>query len=165
MEFMSESPVTTGSNPADRQAGRNNPLTRSLSVAIPAFNEERNIEGTVAVLIASAAKVPDLRIEILVVDDGSTDRTAEIVRNLSQQGNSIRLIQNTINMGLGASIRRAIDSAQGDKFLIIPADNDIPANTLELLLKNAYAADVVMCYFHNNESRGGFVFLYPNSFC
>ncbi len=156
---MSEMQDTRGSNPADRPAGRDYPLTRSLTVAIPVLNEACNIERTVDAVLASAAKVPDLRVEILVIDDGSTDRTAEIVRNLSQQRGSIRLIQNTKNIGLGASIRRAIEAAQGDKFLMIPGDNDIPANTLELLLKNAYAAEVVMCYFHNDELRGRFRFL------
>src|SRR5262245_59686202 len=146
---MSESAKATQSSPAGRQAGEKGPPAGSLTVAIPAFNEEANIAGTVATVIASAATVPDLRVEILVVDDGSADRTAEIVSNLSRQGNGVRLMRNPTNMGLGASIRRAIGSAQGEKFLIVPGDNDIPADTLDLLLRNAYAADVVMCYFHN----------------
>lgn len=161
---MSELRETTGSNPADCQAGRDPPLPRSLTVAIPALNEERDIKETLAAVLASAAEVRDLRVEILVVDDGSTDRTAEIVRNLSQQQGSIRLIQNTINIGVGASIRRAIEAARGEKFLVVPGDNDIPADTLELLFKNAYAAEVVMCYFHNNESRGRFRFLVSTLF-
>jgi len=137
---------------------------RSLTVAIPALNEERNIENAVQAVLDAAAKARDLRLEILVVDDGSKDRTAEIVRGLSKQHENIRLIQNPGNLGLGASIRRAIDAASAEKFLFIPGDNDIPSSTLELLFTNAYAAEVVMCYFHNNESRGRLRFLVSTLF-
>ena len=128
--------------------------TSSLTVAISALNEERNIANTVHAVLASAAKVPDLRVEILVVDDGSTDRTAEVVRDLAQRHACVRLIQNPRNLGLGASLRRAIDLAGSDKILFVPGDNDLPAATLDLLFRNADVADVVMCYFHNNEIRG-----------
>ena len=137
---------------------------RSLTVAIPALNEERNIENTVQAVLGAAAKVQNLRLEILVVDDGSKDRTAEIVRGLSKQHENIRLIQNPGNLGLGASIRRAIDVAGTEKFLFIPGDNDIPVSTLELLFSNAYAAEVVMIYFHNDECRGRSRFLISTVF-
>ena len=51
-----------------------------------------------------------------------------------------------------------------EKFLFIPGDNDIPASTLELLFSNAYAADVVMTYFHNDERRGRMRYLLSNLF-
>jgi glycosyltransferase involved in cell wall biosynthesis len=136
----------------------------SLTVAIPALNEEKNIEGAVRSVLAAAAKAPGLRLEIIVIDDGSRDRTAEIVRGLAQQHDNVRMIQNTENIGLGASIRRAIKAAGMEKFLFIPGDNDIPASTLELLFSNAYAADVVMTYFHNDESRGRMRYLLSNLF-
>lgn len=126
----------------------------SLTVAIPAFNEEKNIENTVRAALAAGAKVPGMRLEIIVVDDGSRDRTAEIVDTLARQHDNVRLIRNPRNIGLGASIRRAIEAATMEKFLFIPGDNDIPASTLELLFANAHVADVVMTYFHNDESRG-----------
>lgn len=151
---MVELSGATNPNSGNFNLDKSHKIARSLTVAIPAFNEERNIEATIATAVACAKKIPDLCVEILVVDDGSTDRTAEIVRNLSRQQEGVRLIQNTKNIGLGASIRRAIEAAQRDKFLIIPGDNDIPVNLMELLFKNAYAAEVVMCYFHNDELRG-----------
>lgn len=127
---------------------------KSLTVAIPALNEEKNIESVVRAALAAGAKVPGLRLEIIVVDDGSRDKTAEIVGELSRQFDNVLMIQNPQNIGLGASIQRAIEAAGMEKFLFIPGDNDIPVSTLELLFRNAYAADVVMTYFHNDESRG-----------
>ena len=127
---------------------------RSLTVAIPALNEEENIEITIRTVLAAAGKVPDMRLQVLVVDDGSADRTAQIVRGLADEFDNVRLVQNPRNIGLGASIRRAIEEADTEKFLFIPGDNDIPPSALDLLIGNAYAADIVMVYFHNDECRG-----------
>jgi len=138
---------------SDQSLAASNSRPRSLTVGVPALNEERNIESTVRSILASAAKVPDLIVEIVVIDDGSTDRTAEIVGNLSRSHDRVRLIQNSKNLGLGASIRRLIVEGKGEKFLFVPGDNDIPASTLELLFRNAYSAELVMCYFHNDEIR------------
>lgn len=147
-----------------RPVGESLRSIRSLTVAIAALNEERNIEKTIRAVLASAAKTPDLRVEILVIDDGSTDKTAEIVSNLNRHNKTVRLIQNPRNLGLGASIRRAIEQADSEKISFIPGDNDIPAATLELLFRSAYAGDVVMCYFHNLELRGRIRFLVSTFF-
>jgi glycosyltransferase involved in cell wall biosynthesis len=129
------------------------PRRSSLTVGIPALNEEKNIESTLRTVLSAAAKTPSLPVEMIVVDDGSTDRTADIVQELARRHSNIRLIRNAENLGLGASIRRAMESATTDKFLFIPGDNDIPLATLELLFRNAHVAEVVMCYFHNEEIR------------
>ena len=115
-------------------------------------------------MLAAAELVPDLDIEILVIDDGSVDRTAQIVRELSRRHRNVRFLQNPVNIGLGASIRRAIAEAKGEKFLFVPGDNDLPPSTLEMLFGNAYLADVVMCYFLNDECRGRMRFLVSNIF-
>ena len=141
-----------------------NPTKDSLTVAIPALNEEKNIESAILAVLAAASKLPALHLEVIVIDDGSRDGTAEIVRRLSQKYENVRLIQNPVNIGLGASIRRAIDAASMEKFLFIPGDNDIPATTLEMLFGNAHVADVVMTYFHNDESRGRMRYLLSNLF-
>ncbi len=152
---MSETQHTSGNGPAP---------ARSLTVAVPALNEQKNIEATVRAVLGAAARSPDLHVEIVVVDDGSRDRTAEIVEGLARQHPNVRLIRNPQNIGLGASIRRAIESSGTEKFLFIPGDNDIPSTTLELLFGNAYAADLVMLYFQNDESRGRVRYLVSEAF-
>lgn len=160
---MSETdPVSSDGSPKDPETSH--AAAKSLTVAIPALNEEKNIESTVLAVLAAGAKVTELQLEIMVIDDGSRDRTAEIVHDLSQQYDNVRMIQNPQNIGLGASIRRAIEASKMEKFLFIPGDNDIPASTLELLFSNAYAADVVMTYFHNDERRGRIRYLLSNLF-
>jgi glycosyltransferase involved in cell wall biosynthesis len=140
------------------------PGMRSLTVAIPAFNEEKCIEQTVQAVLAAARIAPDLNVEVLVVDDGSADRTAEIVQGLSQRYGNVRVVRNPTNLGVGSAIRRAIAEANSEKIVIVPGDNDVPDSTLQLLLKNAYLADMVMCYFLNDEIRGRLRFLLSNVF-
>lgn len=129
-------------------------MDRSLTVAVPALNEERNIQGTIEAVRAAAARAPGLEVEILVVDDGSRDRTPAIVEQLAREYGGIRLLRNPSNLGLGASLRRAIGEARTQKIVFIPGDNDIPVYTLELMFRNAFFADVVMIYFLNDEMRG-----------
>jgi len=127
---------------------------RSLTVAIPALNEEENIGMAVRSALNAAAAVPHLDVEIIVIDDGSTDRTAEVAEELSRKYSNVRVLRNPTNLGLGASIRRAIDEARSERFLFIPGDNDIPVVTLDLLFNNAYLADLVMIFLMNDETRG-----------
>ena len=128
--------------------------SNSLTVAIPALNEEKNVALTVASVLSAAAKAPGLAIDIMVIDDGSTDGTAAVVTELARRHPNVRLVRNPQNLGLGASIRRAIMEATTDRFIIVPGDNDMPVSTLELLFRNANAADVVMTYFVDDELRG-----------
>lgn len=91
-----------------------NPL---VSVIIPAYNAEQFIEPTLHSVISQTYK----NLEVIVVDDGSCDRTAEIVRKFAQQDDRIRLIQQT-NKGVVAARNLAIHTAQGE--LIAPLDAD-----------------------------------------
>lgn len=128
--------------------------SKSLTIAICAFNEEANILSTIRSVYDALKLVPDLRYEVLVMDDGSTDNTAIIVERILPDYSNLFLIKNIVNLGLGSSIRKAIQAGKMNKFIFIPGDNDIPVSTLTLLFKNAYAADIVMTYFQNDESRG-----------
>jgi len=136
----------------------------SLTVAIPALNEEKNVAPTIASVLSAAAKVPALTVEIIVIDDGSTDRTAAVVEDLARRHANVRLLRNPGNLGLGASIRAAIAAARGERFIVVPGDNDMPAATLELVFRNADAADVVMTYFLNEEIRGRMRYLISEVF-
>jgi glycosyltransferase involved in cell wall biosynthesis len=136
----------------------------SLTVAIPAQNEENNVALTIASVLSAAAKVAPLTVEIIVVDDGSSDGTAAVVEELARRHANVRLLRNPGNLGLGASIRRAIAEAKSERFIVVPGDNDLPAATLELIFARADAADVVMTYFLNEEIRGRMRYLISEIF-
>lgn len=98
----------------------------TLAVVVPAYNEERRIERTLEQLIAQA---PALGIsELLVVDDGSADRTAELVRAVSERTAAprVRLIQHPHNRGKGAALRTGLLAAEADLVGYLDADLSVP---------------------------------------
>jgi glycosyltransferase involved in cell wall biosynthesis len=94
-----------------------------LSVIIPAFNEESLIVSTLDCLHSYLSARPQ-SFEILVVDDGSQDKTVEFVRQLQKRHERLRLLSNPQNMGKGFSIQRGVLESRGQ--LIIFTDADLP---------------------------------------
>lgn len=106
-----------------KEKSRSVPLT--CSVVIPCFNEEENIKRC----INSVPKMGK-RTEIIVVDDGSTDETANVVRNLMNKNKNLKLISYKPNHGKGYAVKRGFDSAEGDIVMILDADMAVPVSEL-----------------------------------
>lgn len=106
----------------------------SLSIVIPAFNEECRLEATLDKLDAFI-KSADWNAEIIVVDDGSTDGTARLVTRHMQNKPQLRLLQNHINRGKGFSLRRGVEAALGDIVLLTDADLSVPMDESYKLLE------------------------------
>jgi dolichol-phosphate mannosyltransferase len=90
----------------------------TLSVVIPAYNEERFIAALVGQVLAVPLDSLGVGREVIVVDDSSTDRTAEIVRGIA----GVRLFSLARNSGKGAAVREGIARASGDYLIIQDAD-------------------------------------------
>lgn len=101
----------------------------SLSVVIPAFNEERRLPGTLA-MILSFLRGRGESFEVVVVDDGSTDRTGEVAR---RAGPEVRVIPNPGNRGKGYSVRNGMLKARGEWRLMSDADLSTPIEELDVL--------------------------------
>jgi glycosyltransferase involved in cell wall biosynthesis len=106
----------------------------SVSIVIPAFNEEQGIQD---VILGLHKRYPDY--EILVVDDGSTDKTAEIAGQLP-----CRLIQHKINKGYGASWKTGIDNAENDIIVFFDGDNQFDPDDIKRLLATFYDEEADM---------------------
>src|SRR5438093_6395146 len=89
-------------------------LRRTATIMAPAYNEARNIEGSVRDAVEAASGLEDF--EIIVVDDGSTDGTAQIVDELTKAIPQLRVVHHPRNLGLGAAYRTALDHARMDYF-------------------------------------------------
>jgi glycosyltransferase involved in cell wall biosynthesis len=117
----------------------------SVSFVLPSYNEEANIERAIEQTRAVAVRLCS-QWEILVVDDGSTDRTAEIVRCASASEPSIKLISHSCNRGYGEALRSGFAAAQFEFVFFTDADNQFDMNDLELLMVWVDRADVVAGY-------------------
>jgi glycosyltransferase involved in cell wall biosynthesis len=126
----------------------------SITFVVTALNEEKRIGNTLETLLGVVAAHGGLDAQILVVDDGSTDATSEIVAKIAAQRPEVTLLRHERNRGIGASVQTALREARGEKFLIVPGDNDMPPSALAQLLELSPEADLVMCYFPDRGDRG-----------
>jgi len=108
---------------------------RKLSILVPVYNERRTLAQVVARI--RGADLLGLEREILLVDDGSTDGTREILPDLA--GEDCRVILHSVNRGKGAAVRTALAAATGDLSLIQDADLEYDPNDYRTLLGPALA--------------------------
>lgn len=101
-----------------------------LSVIIPAYNEEKRIEKTLLSVNEHLSRQP-YDYEIAVVNDGSKDKTVEIVNDLAGKLRGLKLIDNKENHGKGWVVRQGMFSAQGDYRLFMDADNSTTIDQVE----------------------------------
>ncbi|MDP8989628.1 MAG: glycosyltransferase family 2 protein [Acidobacteriota bacterium] len=110
----------------------------TLSIVIPAYNEERRLPATLDVIFSWLDGSPYGDAEVLVVDDGSTDSTAAIVEKRAACEPRLRLVQNPGNRGKGFAIRHGMLDAKGDWILFSDADLSAPIDELAKLLAAAH---------------------------
>jgi glycosyltransferase involved in cell wall biosynthesis len=105
--------------------------TGGVTIVVPAFDEERGIEGVVRRLLALDLGRPT---ELVVVDDGSRDGTAKTLDALAAQEPRIRVVRHPRNMGYGAALKTGIARARHDVVVITDADGTYPEDRIVDLL-------------------------------
>jgi dolichyl-phosphate beta-glucosyltransferase len=128
------------------ESGRERPgvssKNRALSIVVPAFNEERRLPRLLASLDEQAEAACTAAgfelLEVVVVDDGSTDTTAELLRTTSVLRGRLHLLQLPVNQGKGAAVRAGVLAARGEFALLTDVDLSAP---LEELTKLGRAVD------------------------
>jgi glycosyltransferase involved in cell wall biosynthesis len=123
-------------------------IRNSISIVIPALNEEAVVESVVRDIEKEVA-TSFRDYEIILIDDGSTDRTGEIMDNLAQQLPRVRTIHNRQNIGLGASYQRGVAEARCTYLMMLCGDGGMPAASLPPIFAAIGSADIVAPYVTN----------------
>lgn len=124
-----------------------------LTVIIPCFNEEPSIARTVQGVMTVAADLP-LTVDILMIDDGSTDATAEVMERLCEQHPRCQARRNPHNMGLGRSVMSAYDEIPDRSWVtVIPGDDEIDFRSIDNFLAVRDQYDLILGYFQNPVIR------------
>ena len=124
----------------------------SLSVIMPALNEEKNIKKAVTDTLTALNK-HEIDGEIIIINDGSTDNTANIVQELSKNIDNLKIITHKKPEGIGRSVWDGIKSSEKDIVVYFPADNENdPDDALRFfdLMDNV---DILVPFIHNIEVR------------
>lgn len=141
---------TTGSN----QDGSDKPATapRSVTFVMPALNEEANLAHAVSEVIPATVGLDDY--EIVIVNDGSTDRTGEIAEGMARENPRIRVVHNPHNIGFGGAYKVGVANARLPYVIMVPGDSNHPPEGVTPILALIGQADIVVPYVSNPEVRG-----------
>jgi len=112
-------------------------LTRSLSIVIPAYDEEKRLPGTLERITGYLQSGEWTFSEVIVVDDGSCDGTVRVAEEFRADAPAVRILRNPGNRGKGYSVRHGMMEAKGEWTLFSDADLSSPIEELEKLWKAA----------------------------
>jgi len=139
-------------------------MPKKLSIIIPVYNESKFILRCLEDV--SALEIPNYIKEIIVVNDGSTDNSFELIKKFSDENKNIKLITLSKNLGKGAALKKAIGQTTGEIVIIQDADLEYdPKDILQILKKYenkncnvVYGSRILGSQVFNNKNAGMFFF-------
>ncbi|MHB1296806.1 MAG: glycosyltransferase family 2 protein [Anaerolineae bacterium] len=117
----------------------------SLTIGMPAYNEGENIGPMIDLVIEKVVPLVD-DLEVVVVNDGSADNTAEVVQNRAAQDARVRLVNHPVNLGYGAAVRDAIWAATKELVFFTDSDRQFDLSEIARFLPRIAEADMVVGY-------------------
>ena len=126
-----------------------------ITFFVPCKNEEKNIYKTLENIVFS---IDDYKYEILVVDDGSTDKTLSVIEEFKFNYKNINLktIKRSKSLGIGKNYFLVSRIAKGKYFMLINGDGVEPKESIRKLIKYIGVADILIPYFGKNDFRSNF---------
>jgi glycosyltransferase involved in cell wall biosynthesis len=124
----------------------------SLSIVLPAYNEEANVENSLTE-VSNIAQALAIEHEIILVNDGSTDRTGEVARAMAGRIRNLRIVEHYPNRGYGGALKAGFAAASKELVAFFPADKQFDFNEVERLLKRMNEADIVCGYRANRRDN------------
>jgi len=123
---------------------------KELSVFFPAYNEEANLENTVEKAIPVLEDVAE-KYELIIVDDGSKDKTGEVAKRLAEKYSFIQVITHNPNQGYGAALRSGFYNSRLEWIVTVDSDGQFDFSEVDKLIERSKKADVVVGYRLNRQ--------------
>ncbi len=129
--------------------------TPSISCVVPAFNEARNLTTVLPRIVAALSALSE-RIELIVVDDGSRDDTAQVMQRLCADNPALLYLKLSRNFGKEAALTAGIDASGGEVVILMDGDGQHPVDLLaEMLEKWRSGSDVVYAVRSRRDDQSG----------
>jgi dolichol-phosphate mannosyltransferase len=128
------------------------PGDTTLSVCVEAYNEVGNLRGAVAELVDTLAPALSM-LQVIIVDDGSTDGTAEVADALAREYAQVEVVHHATNHGIGAAFRSAVSVATQEYFTDFPGDHENSADEILALLKHAGPGTLAVAMYRDTGTR------------
>lgn len=124
----------------------------SISVIIPVYDEQASIEMVIREAVSTLGEIGK-ECEVLVVDDGSTDKTGEIADRMAEKHKQVTVIHHKENRGLGVVYRTAFSNVKCDYLTILAGDGEVPASTIQTFLSSMDGVDMVLGFLPHGKFR------------
>lgn len=123
-----------------------------LTLVIPALNEEKNISSAIDNSYRACKKL-GISCEVIVVDDGSRDRTPAILKALKRKYSTLKIVSHKEPAGIGGAFLAGARRAQGDAVVMIPGDNENSPEDILRFFGLIEQVDIIVPFVHNAELR------------
>ena len=129
---------------------------RRVTVVVPALNEGKAVGEFLRRTLAAADSAPEWRWEILIVDDGSDDNTADVVREWRRRDSRVCLLSFTRNFGQEAAVTAGLRHARGEAAAVMDADGQDPPEMLPMMLQKLDEGCEMVCGRYRRGGEGWF---------
>ena len=144
-------------------ASENNNSANSLTIVIPVLNEEKTVAVTVEKVLTLARQ--HLRtFEIIIVDDGSTDNSPEIINKLAHENQEVKALHHPVNQGAAKCFRSGLEKSSCQFIMGLPADDVLTTNSMVSLFQTIGKADLIVgCRINQKNTRTKFRYVFSMS--
>jgi len=139
-------------------------MKKTITIGIPCFNEEKNIIKTYQKILKMVSDNNKYFFKFIIVDNGSTDNTKALIRNLAMTNKNVLGIFLSRDFGPEASVQALIDHASGDAFIGIPADLQDPPKLIPKFIKKWEQGNNIVIGIYTNSVDDFFTFFLRKAF-
>lgn len=127
----------------------------NLTVVMPALNEEDSIQPAVTNMLKALDNY-GINGEVVVINDGSSDKTEALVENIIRKDSRVRMVKHDSPKGIGASFWDGVDASRGNAVVMLPGDNENNPWEICRYYKLLEHVDIVIPFIFNREARSFF---------